>query len=222
MACRGQILPKQALCQRVGIDRGTGRGRICQQGAMMLDRFRDYWVYGGSLAGVILLIVGVGIAPFFGMPLLLIYLLLPIYMLHQLEEHYDDRFRTFVNREVGGGAEVLTRGAVFLINVPGVWGIYAIVFALAATVHIGFGLIAAYTTLVNALAHAGQALQMRRANPGIYTAMLLFLPASILTIQALAGIKDVGAAFHGLGLVVALTIHALIIGYVAVRRTATL
>lgn len=187
----------------------------------MLDRFRDCWVYGGSLAGVILLIVGAGLAPFLEAPLLLIYLLLPIYMLHQLEEHYNDRFRTFVNRELGKGADLLTRGAVFLINVPGVWGLYAMAFALAATVHVGFGLIAAYTTLANGLAHVGQALQMRRANPGIYTGVLLFLPASILTILAVSGDKDVGVAFHGLGLVVALTIHALIIGYAAVRRTAT-
>lgn len=186
-----------------------------------MDRFRDGWVYGGSLAGVMLLIIGAGIAPFLGAPLLLIYLLLPIYMLHQLEEHYDDRFRAFVNREIGEGAEVLTRGAVFVINVLGVWGIFAIVFALAATVHVGFGLIAAYTTLVNALAHVGQALQMRRANPGIYTGVLLFVPASIITVWAVSGVEDVGAGFHGLGLAVALTIHALIVGNVAIRRSAT-
>ncbi len=186
----------------------------------MLHRFRDAWVYGGSLCGIALLITAVGLAPLVSLPLLLIYVLLPLYMLHQLEEHYDDRFRKFVNRYLGGGVELLTPTSVFVINVPGVWGIFAVVFALSGVVHIGFGLISAYTMLVNAVTHIGQAAYMRRVNPGFYTGLVLFVPASAATILSVSSLGGVGVGFHMLGLAVAVIIHALIVGYAAYRRRA--
>jgi hypothetical protein len=50
-----------------------------------------------------------------------IFVLLPIYMLHQYEEHDGDRFRLYVNRTVGNGTDVLTPAAVFVINIGAVW-----------------------------------------------------------------------------------------------------
>jgi len=80
-------------------------------------------------------------------PLLLIWLQLPIYMLHQYEEHHADRFRLFVNATIGRGKEVLSRFSVLVINIGGVWAVDAGAFGLAARVHIGLGLIAVYLSL---------------------------------------------------------------------------
>lgn len=172
------------------------------------------WVYGGVLAGVTLLVAAVGLASRLGTAEFLVFLLIPIYMLHQFEEHADDRFRLFFNRMLGGGAQLLTRFDVFLINVPGVWGLYALVFTLTVTVSSGFGLIAAYTTLINALVHVLQAVWMRCYNPGLITSIVLFFPASIWTISELYGS---GAGFHTLGGATGLAIHGLIIVH-ALRR----
>ena len=51
------------------------------------------------------------------------FLCLPLYMVHQYEEHDGDRFRHHFNRTIGQGREVLSPLVVFLANVPGVWGV---------------------------------------------------------------------------------------------------
>src|SRR4051812_21583848 len=124
--------------------------------------FVSNWVYGGSLAGVLLLALLPLFAREWSWALTLVFLQLPVYMLHQLEEHHGDRFRTFTNALLGHGREVLSKLAVFVINVPGVWGVNALAILLAGFGDIGWGLAATYLTLVNAFAHIGQALRLRR------------------------------------------------------------
>jgi hypothetical protein len=96
-----------------------------------------------------------------------VFLQLPLYMLHQFEEQDNDRFRIFFNRTIGGGREVLSPGAVFIINVPGVWGVIAASFYLAAHAQIGYGLIAVYLTLVNGVVHIVTGTASRCYNPGL-------------------------------------------------------
>jgi hypothetical protein len=55
-----------------------------------------------------------------GLVLALIYLQLPLYKLHQLEEHAGDRFRRFVKHRLAGGKDALTPRATLVINVVGV------------------------------------------------------------------------------------------------------
>lgn len=180
----------------------------------MLDRLRDHWVYGGFLAGIMLLVLTPVLASGWPMALVLIWLQLPAYMLHQYEEHDADRFRLFVNAIIGGGKEVLTRLDVFLINIVGVWGGDALAFLLAARVHLGLGLIAVYLSLVNAIAHCAQAIALRRYNPGLITAILLFLPLGVVTLWVLSGNAQVSVADHLVGLGLAILIHAAIVARV--------
>ncbi|MFZ4717336.1 MAG: HXXEE domain-containing protein, partial [Chthoniobacterales bacterium] len=150
----------------------------------MMNRLVSYWVYGGFLAAFLLL----GLMPAFTrsweLPLILVFLQLPVYMLHQLEEHDDDRFRRFINEMIGGDREVLSRRAVFVINVPGVWGVNLLSILLAFSLDLGFGLIGVYLTLINGLVHLAQAVRLRRYNPGLITAVLLFLPVGGLALAA--------------------------------------
>ena len=184
----------------------------------MLARLYDNWVYGGFLAALMLLLLTPVLASGWSLALLLVWLHLPVYMLHQYEEHDGDRFRRFVNATIGGGKEVLSRLDVFVINIGGVWGVDAAAFLLAARVDLGLGLIAVYLSLVNAFGHCAQALALRRYNPGLATAIGLFIPLGLVTLRVLAGHPEVTRTDHILGLAVALLIHAAIIVRVVSRR----
>jgi hypothetical protein len=180
----------------------------------MMNRFVSYWVYGGFLAAFLLL----GLMPAFTrtweLSLILVFLQLPVYMLHQLEEHDDDRFRRFINDLIGGGREVLSRGAVFVINVPGVWGVNLLSILLAFSLDLGFGLIAVYLTLINGLVHLAQAVRLRRYNPGLITAVILFLPVGGLALAAVMKSGSVTIGYHMLGLSSAVAIHLAIVGWI--------
>lgn len=189
----------------------------------MINRLVCNWVYGGFLAAFLLLGLMPAFTPFWDLPMILVFLQLPLYMLHQLEEHDNDRFRRFINDLIGGGRDVLSKGAVFVINVPGVWGVNLVSILLAFLFHLGFGLIGVYLTLLNALVHVAQALRLRGYNPGLATAVVLFLPAGGAALAAIVRTGSVGPGYHLLGFGTAAAIHAAIILHVVVslRRFKT-
>ncbi len=185
----------------------------------MWNRLRDNWVYGGFLAALMMLALSPVLAEGWSLGLLLIWLHLPVYMLHQYEEHDADRFREFVNATIGGGKEVLSHADVFVINIGGVWLVDTVAFLLAAKVHLGLGLIAVYLGLVNAVGHTMQAIAMRRYNPGLVTSLLLFLPLGALTIWTISGSGEISAADHAVGFGVAILLHfGIIMRVVANKR----
>lgn len=184
----------------------------------MLGRLRDSWVYGGFLAAIMLLSITPVLASGWSRDLVLIWLQLPIYMLHQYEEHDGDRFRQFINATIGRGEEVLSRSAVFVINIVGVWGMDGTAFGLAARVHIGLGLIAVYLSLINGVSHCFMAVVMRRYNPGLVTSILLFIPLGIATLWVLAGASEITRTDHLIGLAAALVIHAAIVALIVFRK----
>lgn len=173
----------------------------------MLDRVYAHWVVAAGFVLVMQLLY----APFAlagrGAALALIFAAGPAYMLHQIEEHAGDRFRAYANAKIFGGREGLTRAAVLWVNLPGVWGVNIAALYAAQFYGPGWGLTAPYLMLVNALAHAGVALRFRDYNPGLVTALTLFLPLGGATLLAVPA----SAAQHGLGLGLAAAIHAAII-----------
>lgn len=174
------------------------------------------WVYGGFLASFVIL----ALLPLMGasLPLLLVMLQLPVYMLHQLEEHDDDRFRRFVNTNIGGGRNVLPIPAVFVINIGGVWLFNLVSIWLAATVDLGFGLIGIYGVLVNGVVHVVAAAVSRRYNPGLVTAIVLLLPAGMVGVWLMVASGHGGAVFQAIGLGAAIALHIAIIGYVLTNK----
>lgn len=184
----------------------------------MLTRLFDYWVYGGFWAGLMLLALMPVLAEHWSPTFTAIFLLLPIYMLHQYEEHDADRFRLYINRVIGNGTEVLTPFAVFVINIGAVWMLDVVALYLAWQVDLGLGLIAVYLMLVNAVVHIAGALRTRSYNPGLVTAIVLFLPAGS---YALWHIEASGAGTqpdHLIGLGIAVAVHVLIVAYALFRR----
>ena len=185
----------------------------------MLTRLFDYWVYGGFLAGIMLLALMPLFAVDWNPTFTAIFLLLPIYMLHQYEEHDGDRFRLYVNRVIGRGAEVLTPAAVFVINIGAVWLLDVVVIWLAWRVDLGLGLIAVYLMLVNALVHIAGGVRTRSYNPGLVTAIVLFLPAGLYALWRIEASGTATAQDQLISLAVAVGIHVAIIAYALFRRT---
>lgn len=174
------------------------------------------WPYAALFAAVFLLLL----LPFIGalgLALTLVYLQLPLYMLHQFEEHDQDRFRKFANQTFAEGKDALTPVAVFVINSAGVWGIDLLALYLAFYVDLALGLVAIYLPVVNAVTHIVAALVLRRYNPGLWTALVLFLPIGLWALIVVSAASDATWMEQGMALGVAILVHAGIMGYVKAR-----
>jgi hypothetical protein len=187
----------------------------------MLNRIIANWVYGGFMAGVLLLLLAPLLTASWSTALTATYLLLPIYMLHQYEEHDNDRFRLFFNETIGKGKEVLSQEAVFITNVPGVWGVIAISLYLSSEVNIGLSLIAVYLILVNGFVHGAHTLIFRRYNPGLGTALALFVPFGAYTLREVQLVGGGTPLFHGIGVLTAVGIHVAILFHVHKKQNQT-
>ena len=168
----------------------------------MLDRLAQNWVYGGVLFAPVLLVL----IPVFGLstPGTLCLLALVVYMVHQYEEHDDDRFARFMNGLFGPNRAGLTQLEIMIINVVGVWVFLALGTIATETLHAGWALFAAYLLLINGLSHIGQAARLKGYNPGLWTAIVLFLPLSAVLFIRLAGTATLVHHVVSAGIVVAL------------------
>lgn len=111
------------------------------------------WLYAGLVAALFLFVLIPLLWGSWSAVLLLIFLQLPIYMLHQVEEHFHDRFRRYVNEDVEGVADALTTNAILVTNIGGVWIVDLIALYLAYFVRPGLGLIATDLAILNAVIH---------------------------------------------------------------------
>ncbi len=179
------------------------------------------WPYAGLFAAAFLAVLAPFVFHYAGWPIGLVYLQLPIYMLHQYEEHAGDRFRRWVNKLLGHGREVLTPIATFWINSLLVWLVDLVALYLACFVDLSFGLIAIYLPVLNAFGHIVPSVILRKYNPGLATSVLVFLPVGISSICVVSQAAHSGFRDHALAFAVAVAIHAAIIVHVR-RRMAML
>ncbi len=184
----------------------------------MFDRIFKSWIYGGMLAGILILCLTPLMLRGWPWPMIAIFLQLPVYMLHQYEEHDANRFGRFVNDMLGNGRTLLSSAAIFVINVPGVWGINMISIWLAAEYGAGFGLIGVYLTLVNSVVHIISAIRLRSYNPGLVSGIVLFLPLGIWALVEVSSVSGVSWPHHVLGLLSAILVHVAIVAYVLGNR----
>lgn len=136
--------------------------------------------------------------------------LLVIYMLHQIEEHlWPGGFRQYANAHVfksGRDDWPVDTGGVALVNIGYVWLPVAAAALLPETLRwLGLGWIG--LTLVNALTHVATSIRFRGYNPGLVTAIVLFLPFTIwalahevaggaLSVAAVAAVLVAGVVLH--------------------------
>ncbi len=175
------------------------------------------WPYAALFTACFLGLLSPLVFHFAGIPLGLIYLQLPIYMLHQYEEHAGDRFRLWVNAMIGHGRDVLTPLAIFWINSLLVWVLDLVALYLACFVDLSLGLIAIYLPVVNAFGHIVPAVVKRQYNPGLLTSVLLFAPVGVWSIFLVSRAAGSNLQAHLLALGVAITVHGVIIAHVRRR-----
>lgn len=177
-----------------------------------------HWVAAALIMGLMLLaIVPVGIVGG-DRAVLMVYLAGPVYMLHQVEEHWGDRFRSYVNTVVFGGVEALTTSDVLLINLPGVWGINLLALYAAHFITPGWGLAAPWLMLINGITHVVMGVVKRSYNPGLVTAALVFIPFGLVSLWLIPG----SGVQQGVGLAIALVIHAAIAVHAKWRAVAAM
>lgn len=183
----------------------------------LVDRWQ--WPAAALAAALVLL----ALLPLFysvaGLALTLVFAQLPCYLVHQYEEHHDDCFCRYVNRLLAGGRTALTPMAAFWINSLGVWGVDLAALYLARFVSLGFGLIAVDLALVNGAVHVAMAAVRREYNPGLGTALLIFLPVGAWTYAVLLA-AGATVAEQAVALAIAVAIHLGIVAYVRVRLAA--
>ncbi|WFP77783.1 HXXEE domain-containing protein [Mesorhizobium sp. WSM4906] len=173
----------------------------------------DYWVIGAGFMAASLIAVAPVVS--LSLPVFLIFLHSPLYMIHQVEEHTGDRFRKFANENVFGGRNALTVASVLVINLPFVWGINLLALYAAFLWGPAWGLVAPYVMVVNALAHLVTSARLRKYNPGLVTSVTLFLPLSVATIWMIG--RTGGPAPQLIGAALAILLHLAIIAVVASR-----
>jgi hypothetical protein len=179
------------------------------------------WPYAALFTAAFLGVLAPLVFRYAGMPLGLVYLQLPIYMLHQYEEHAGDRFRLWVNNMLGHGRDVLTPIATFWINSLLVWLLDLVALYLACFVDLSLGLIAIYLPMLNAFGHIVPAILKKQYNPGLATSIFIFLPVGVLSTYVVSRAAGCNLQDHLLALGVAIAVHGTIIAHVR-RRIAYL
>lgn len=181
--------------------------------------FRTNWSRAGIPAAIILLALSPFLLRGLSLALFLVFLQLPVYMLHQYEEHGHGAFRAFVNHMMGKDRDILTDNAIFWINVLGVWVVDLFALYLAVYVNVSLGLFAIYLTLVNAALHIVMSLALRRYNPGLWTSIVLFVPVGGYALYRVSVDSHATLGAQALGAGIAIVIHAAIIGFIRWRIT---
>lgn len=154
----------------------------------------EHWMkVGAYLAPIVLLFSFAGRTksdgPWFRDVRLLAALLLTAYLIHQVEEHWIDLMgriyplheilNSLLRDRIGESAYgAMTPKTLFLINTSLVWlpGLLAI---LTAPRHVFPTLAMAGIVLINGVAHLGQSLFGLSYNPGLLTAVVLFVPLGV-------------------------------------------
>jgi hypothetical protein len=175
-----------------------------------------HWPAACLFAAAIMLLMLPVWASAAGAVLALVYLQLPLYMIHQFEEHTGDRFRTYLNRNVAH-CDALTPAATFWINSIGVWGVDLAALYLACFVNPAYALVAFYMPIVNALTHIREAVARREYNPGLCTSIALFLPFAGWGLYEVSVRSGATWGDHGVGLLAAVGIHMAIVIYLVTR-----
>ena len=180
-------------------------------------RFPEWFLRNWSRAALpmaaVLLALGPLLLDALGLAVWLVYLQLPVYMLHQYEEHAKGSFKAAVNGMRTDGREPFTDANLLWINVGLVWATFLALLYAARYIDTALGLVAPYGMLLNGLLHTRVALVRRRPNPSLWTSVLLFLPIGAGSIYGIGRVAGASLGKHLLGLAGGIGLH-LIVGVI--------
>ena len=149
--------------------------------------------------------------PQIGLMYFLIAMTLPLYMVHQFEENYQNRFCLMLNKLMGKGRVVLTPAATFIINAVLVWVLCLVSIALGFFVNPLLGLSAVYFIVLNSSLHCLQAIRFGFINSGLITSTALFLPIGGYTIFVLSNLPDNCWQYQVIGMTVGVLGHVVVL-----------
>lgn len=150
----------------------------------------------------------------------LLWLHLPVYMVHQVEEYlFPGRFRESLNDLVTRGSSrdtPLSETDCWAINVVLVWGGILAGAALFPDLRLASWMLG--VTFINGMVHLGSGIARKAYNPGMATAALLHLPFAGYVLFRL--FKEAALGWEGLGWAAAagFVVHIGIIAYVKIKE----
>lgn len=144
--------------------------------------------------------------------LFLIWIQLPIYLLHQFEEHNWNGFKNYVNKtvfKVKEGNFPLNDKIIFWVNIPIVWVLMPI-FSVLSSVNIIFGLWIPYLAVFNSLTHVIVSVRNREYNPGLLVSSILGIPAGIYALIIFYSYIQVPVLISALSIFFAVLLHIIV------------
>lgn len=180
------------------------------------------WPWLGLVAALVALIVGLSRgASYWRDPRRLVWVGLPLYMLHQFEEHGIDftgktyAFQASLCHTIGHRGPLETCAAteafIFAVNVGSVW-IAMSAAGLAGPTRAPYTLAALGIPVANAMAHIVPAVRTGTYNPGLVTAVVLFLPICALLVRELVRLGLVTGRELPLVPLAGVSVHAVLLG----------
>jgi hypothetical protein len=179
----------------------------------MISLLHDWALFAG-IGGISIL----GYVTFKAESKLLGWTLLPVYMIHQFEEHYIDikgeryAFQKFFCNFLGYNNISECPGDeqfIFAVNVPGLYiaGILAgLLNNIKPIVAGGF----AAVILINGLVHLLASLKQKKYNPGLFTSIALFIPISLYYFYQMKKQEKLSYTDIGISLFIGILYHLVI------------
>jgi hypothetical protein len=187
----------------------------------MISWFYKNWAKLCIILSIIVAVIILLVVKTNNILLFLIWIQIPIYLLHQFEEHsWPGGFKKFVNKEIFNvevGEYPLNDTNIFWINVPIIWVLMPI-FASLSYINLFFGLWIPYFAVFNSLTHLIGAVVKRKYNPGLFVSLVLGIPVAIYTLWLFYSLVNVPLIITLLSILAVLLLHIAII-VPAVRRS---
>jgi Protein of unknown function with HXXEE motif len=152
--------------------------------------------------------------------LFLIWIQLPIYLLHQFEEHNWKGFKNYINRKVfkvKEGDFPLNDKIIFWVNIPIVW-ILIPIFASLSSINLMFGLWIPYFAVFNSLTHVIVSIRNREYNPGLIVSIILGIPVGVYALIIFYSYIAVPAIISIISIFFAILLHLIIFGSIMLIR----
>lgn len=182
----------------------------------MFDWLYSNWAKLGLILAIIITLLIFTVVTPGNFLLFLIWMQLPIYLLHQYEEHNWNGFKNYVNRsvfKVEEGNFPLNDKIIFWVNIPIIWIIMPL-FSVLSGLNIFFGLWIPYFAVLNSLTHVIVSLKNWEYNPGLLVSLTLGIPVGVYTLVTFYSYIQVPLLVSIVSILVAVFLHLMVFGYI--------
>lgn len=148
--------------------------------------------------------------------LFLIWIQIPIYLLHQFEEHSRNGFKNYVNKKVFNvedGSYPLNDKNIFWINIPIIW-ILMPLFAILSSLNPLIGLWIPFFGIINSLSHVIFSIVNKEYNPGILVSLILGIPVGAYALIIFYSTLQISYLFTGLSLGFSIILHIIVLFFI--------